>query len=139
MAPSGSSSLQRMGIAFLRVVVGVVFLAHGWQKLFVLGFASVAGKMQQLGMPLPMPSAVVVTLVEFLGGLGLVLGLRARWAAFFISIDMLVAVLAVHLRGGLFLPRGFEYALTLLAANVALTLLGPGALALDSLFSERKD
>ncbi len=139
MAASGSSSLQRLGIAFLRVVVGVVFLAHGWQKLFVLGFASVAGKMQQLGMPLPMPSAVVVTLVEFLGGLGLVLGLRARWAAFFISIDMLVAVLAVHLRGGLFLPKGFEYALTLLAASVALTLLGPGALALDSLFSERKD
>jgi len=139
MAASGSSSLQRLGLAFLRVVVGVVFLAHGWQKLFVLGFASVAGKMQQLGMPLPMPSAVVVTLVEFLGGLGLVLGLRARWAAFFISIDMLVAVLAVHLRGGLFLPKGFEYALTLLAASVALTLLGPGALALDSLFSERKD
>ncbi len=139
MSASGSSSLQRLGIAFLRVVVGVVFLAHGWQKLFVLGFASVAGKMQQLGMPLPMPSAVVVTLVEFLGGLGLVLGLRARWAAFFISIDMLVAVLAVHLRGGLFLPRGFEYALTLLAASVALALLGPGALALDSLFSERKD
>ncbi len=139
MAANGSSSLQRLGIAFLRVVVGVVFLAHGWQKLFVLGFASVAGKMQQLGMPLPMPSAVVVTLVEFLGGLGLILGLRARWAAFFISIDMLVAVLAVHLRGGLFLPRGFEYALTLLAASVALTLLGPGALALDSLFSERKD
>jgi putative oxidoreductase len=128
-----------LGIAFLRVVVGVVFLAHGGQKLFVLGFASVAGKMQQLGMPLPVPSAVVVTLVEFLGGLGLILGLRARWAAFFISIDMLVAVLAVHLRGGLFLPRGFEYALTLLAASVALTLLGPGALALDSLFSERKD
>jgi putative oxidoreductase len=139
MAASGSSSLQRLGIAFLRVVVGVVFLAHGWQKLFVLGFAIVAGKMQQLGMPLPMPSAVVVTLVEFLGGLGLILGLRSRWAAFFISIDMLVAVLAVHLRGGLFLPRGFEYALTLLAASVALSLLGPGALALDSLFSERKD
>ncbi len=139
MAANGSSSLQRLGIAFLRVVVGVIFLAHGWQKLFVLGFTNVAGKMQQLGMPLPMPSAVVVTLVEFLGGLGLILGLRARWAAFFISIDMLVAVLAVHLRGGLFLPRGFEYALTLLAASVALTLLGPGALALDSLFSERKD
>ena len=139
MAANGSSSLQRLGIAFLRVVVGVVFLAHGWQKLFVLGFASVARIMQQLGMPLPMPSAVVVTLVEFLGGLGLILGLRARWAAFFISIDMLVAVLAVHLRGGLFLPKGFEYALTLLAASIALTLLGPGALALDSLFSERKD
>jgi len=139
MAANGSSSLQRLGIAFLRVVVGVVFLAHGWQKLFVLGFKSVAAIMLQLGIPLPLPSAVVVTLVEFLGGLGLVLGLRARWAAFFISIDMLVAVLAVHLRGGLFLPKGFEYALTLLAASIALTLLGPGALALDSLFSERKD
>src|SRR3989442_3215181 len=105
MAASGSSSLQRLGIAFLRVVGGVVCLAHGSQKLFVLGFKSVAAIMLQLGIPLPLPSAVVVTLVEFLGGLGLVLGLRARWAAFFISIDMLVAVLAVHLRGGLFLDR----------------------------------
>ena len=73
---------------------------------------------------------MVVTLVEFFGGLALVLGLFTRWAAVLIACDMLVAVTVVHLRGGFFLPKGFEYALTMLAASIALALAGPGAAAL---------
>lgn len=124
-------------IGFLRVVVGVVFIMHGGQKLFA-GFGYVAGLMQQSGIPFPMPAAVVVTLVEFLGGLALALGLFARWAAFFISMEMLVAVLVVHLRNGFFLPHGFEYALTLLAASWVLAVAGPGAAALGAAIMKRK-
>ena len=127
--------LDAWGLLILRVVVGIVFLAHGSQKLFVFGFSRVAQMMGGVGIPLPEISGAVVTLVEFIGGILLILGLFTRWAALLLAIQMSVAVLAVHLKGGLFLPRGFEYALTLLAACAALALAGPGAAALDSKLS----
>ncbi len=125
--------LQGIGIAILRVVVGIVFLAHGGQKLFVYHFPGVAHAMASMGIPLPAISGVVVTLVEFIGGILLIVGLFTRWAAILLAIDMAVAVLAVHLKAGFFMQNGgFEYPLTLLAATVMLALAGGGALALDS-------
>ena len=122
------------GMTILRVVVGAIFIVHGGQKLFVFGIHNVDGMMKHLGIPLPQFFGVVVTLVEFLGGLGLVVGLLARWAAFFLAIDMAVAILKVHLPHGFFNPMGFEYPLSLFAACVALILIGPGAAALDNRF-----
>jgi putative oxidoreductase len=74
---------------------------------------------------------VVVGLVEFLGGLALLLGLLARYAAALLSIVMLVAMLRVHLPKGFFLPDGIEYTLALLGANISLLLSGAGEFALD--------
>jgi putative oxidoreductase len=138
MQSDGLTSPQGWGITLLRVVVGIVFLMHGGQKLFVLGFGGVAGFLGQLGIPAPMLAAVVVTAVEFLGGLALLLGLCARWAAIPLAINMLVAILTVHLRAGFFLPDGYEFALTLLAANVALALLGSGEASVDRLLEKRE-
>lgn len=137
MNPNGLTQLQGWGITTLRVVVGIVFLAHGGQKLFVWGFGGVAGFLGQVGIPAPMLAAVVVTLVELLGGLALLLGLFTRWAAIPLAINMVVAILTVHLRAGFFLPDGFEFALTLLAANVALILLGSGEASVDRLLEKR--
>jgi putative oxidoreductase len=123
--------LDARGITILRVTVGLIFVIHGGQKLFVFHFAGVSRSLAGMGIPLPDVSAVVVTLVEFLGGLLLIAGLFTRWAALFLAIEMAVALLAVHLRNGFFLPRGYEYTLALLAANLALALSGPGPLALD--------
>jgi putative oxidoreductase len=72
-----------------------------------------------------------VALLEFVGGIALVVGLGTRWIAMLFAIEMAVAVLKVHLSGGFFLPRGFEFALTMFAASIALALAGPGASALD--------
>lgn len=132
------SSLQpAWGIFVLRVIVGLVFLMHGGQKLFVYGFGGVAGSMANLGIPFPSLSAVVVTTVEFLGGAALVAGFFTRWAAALLATEMLVAILAVHLKGGFFLPAGFEYALTMLAANISLLLTGSGAGAVENTFTKR--
>jgi putative oxidoreductase len=128
------------GIMLLRVVVGIVFLAHGSQKLFTMGFAGVGRYLAGVGVPAPMPAAVVVTLVEFLGGAALVLGLATRPAALLLAFDMLVAILTVHLPNGFFAPRGVEFPLSLLAANVGLVLTGAGAASLDAvLWGGRED
>lgn len=138
MATGGLDARQGWGVAFLRVVVGIVFLAHGGQKLFVFGMAGVAGFMGQVGIPVPMLAAIVVTAVEFLGGLALVLGLFTRWAAIPLAIDMLVAILVVHLKAGFFLPNGYEFAFTLLGAALALALLGSGEASVDRVLERRR-
>jgi putative oxidoreductase len=120
------------GMLPLRIAVGLVFIVHGAQKLFVNGFGGVAGYFQTLGIPAPMLAAVVVTLVELLGGIALVLGLFTRWAALLLAIDMLVALFVVHLPKGFFISAGgYEFVLTLLGACLTLLLVGPGEAAID--------
>jgi len=129
--------LQGLGIAVLRWIVGVVFLVHGGQKLFVFHFAGTAAFFAKAGIPLPGVSAVVVTLVEFLGGAALILGIGTRVAAVLLAINMLGAIYFVHGRNGFFLQGGgYEYALAMLVSNVSLALTGPGLCAVDNLIWE---
>jgi len=118
-------------------MVGVVFLMHGGQKLFVWGFHGVAGFFGHVGVPFPAFFAVVVTLLEFLGGAALVFGLFTRWISLLLAVDMLVAVLAVKLKGGFFGGSGFEFELTLLVACLSLVLTGAGAASLDARLSKK--
>lgn len=131
--------MQGWGITLVRVMVGIVFLVHGLQKLFVSGIGGTAGFFESLAIPLPMVAAVVVTLVEIICGAALILGLATRWAAIPLAIDMLVAILLVHLPNGFIaVPNGgYEFALLLLVSNVSLVMAGAGALALDNLLSTR--
>ena len=122
--------MQACGLTVLRITIGIVFLVHGYQKLFKFGFHGVANGFAHFGIPFPLASAVVVTLVEFVGGILLIAGVATRVAAALNAIDMAVAVLAVHLKHGFYGPMGFELPLVLLAATVCLTLSGGGMLAL---------
>ncbi len=120
------------GLALLRIVVGVIFLAHGYQKLFVWHIGGVAGAFAQMGIPAPHVSAYLATFAEFFGGLALLLGLFTRLAPVPVAFTMVVAILQVHLKGGFFAPQGMEYPLTLFVANIALIVAGGGAFALDT-------
>jgi putative oxidoreductase len=122
---------QACGLTVLRVVVGVVFFMHGYQKLFKMGFHGVAGMFGHMGIPLPMVFAVIVTLVEFVGGILLIAGVAVRISAALLAVDIAVALLKVHLPHGFFAQTGgIELPLTLLGAAVCLAIAGGGALSL---------
>jgi len=130
---------QELALGLLRVTIGIVFLAHGYQKLFVWGIHGVAGTFGQTGIPLPVTSAYLASFAEFFGGLALLVGFGTRLAAIPVGFTMLVALLQVHLKGGFYLPTGFEYVMVLLAANIALVIGGGGAFAVENvLFKKRK-
>lgn len=128
---------QRVGLAVLRIVVGIVFMMHGYQKLFVFGFAGTIGAFGKMGIFLPGITGPLVAIVEFFGGLALVIGLLTRLAAFAIACDMLGAILLVHIGNGFFAPKGFEFVLTLFASAVALMFAGPGAFSADDALFRR--
>lgn len=126
-------SSKDLGLTLLRVIVGTVFLAHGYQKFFIWGIGGVTAGFAQLGIPVPHLAAYLAASAEFFGGLALLLGLFTRFAAIPVAITMMVAILQVHMKGGFFAPQGVEYPLTLLFANIALIVAGGGAFALDNL------
>src|SRR5690349_9371006 len=94
------------GLLVLCVGLGIVFAMHGWQKLFQLGVPGVAGFFGMLGVPVPEVAAIVVSLLELIGGVTIVIGLFTRCLAIPLAIDMLVAALLVHIWGGFFAPNG---------------------------------
>jgi putative oxidoreductase len=102
-----------------------------------MGFGNLGNYLGSQGIPVPGISAIVLTLAEFLGGIVLLTGFFTRWVALALAFDMLVAMLKVHLKGGFFLPQGFEFVLTLLAALLTLALAGGGAAALDGRLKTR--
>ncbi|MBI2668965.1 DoxX family protein [Candidatus Woesearchaeota archaeon] len=123
---------QEWGLVFLRLALGIVFFIHGIGKFFVVGpygagLGGTAGYFQSVGIPVPLFFAGVVAVVETLGGLAILLGLFTRWAALGIAIDMLVAILLVHMPKGFSLMNGgVEYPLVLFSAAVTLLFTGAG-------------
>ena len=137
MTQSIESVLERWGFMPLRLVVGVVFLMHGAQKLFVFGLAGTADIMGKLGIPLATLAAAVVIAAELLGGLAIIIGLFARWAGVVLAIEMLVAIPVARLAGGFFAPYGYEFEFTLLGACLTFAALGSGGMSLERYLGAR--
>ena len=127
-----------LGLAMLRVVVGVIFVAHGAQKLFEYGLGNVATNFGKMGIPAASVTGPLVALVEFFGGLGLIGGLLTRLSGLGLSINMLGAIVFVHLSKGLMGPGGFEFPLALLAAGATLAVTGAGRYSLDHFIAARR-
>lgn len=127
--PPGSVDASLM---VLRVVLGVVFMAHGGQKLFWFGIEGTTASFIQMGIFLPSLTAPAVTVVELFGGIAVLLGILTRLAAFGIGVVMLGAMFMVHLPAGFFQPDGIEFPLVNLGIATALALTGPGAYSLDA-------
>jgi putative oxidoreductase len=134
-----------VALTILRLGLGVVFLAHGAQKLLGCfggyGFHGTMGFFEHMGMPAPVAFLVICT--EFFGGLGLIVGLLTRIAALGIGVEMIGAIFMVHLKNGFFMNwygtqkgEGFEYHLLAIAMAAALLLRGAGAFSLDRALSK---
>src|SRR2546428_7037770 len=100
MFAQGNSWTANWGLVPLRLVVGLVFIVHGGQKLFVFGLGGAAGFMAKVGIPWPFLAAVVVIAVEILGGPALILGLGTRLAAAPPALYIVVGLLARRLPAG---------------------------------------
>lgn len=124
-------------LTFLRLVVGFVFVFHGYGKF--AGDASIAGfaqGLESMGMPLPLLNAYLAVAAEFIGGLMLMLGLGARLASIPIIFTMLVAIAMVHGKNGFSMAAsGFEYNLVLIAGALPILRNGGGLFSLDSLIA----
>ena len=129
---------QSLGLTIVRVITGIIFMAHGGQKLFSFGIAGVTAGFTQMGVPLPGITAPLVAILEFFGGLALVIGLLTRLAALGLAINMLGAIFLVHLAAGFFLPQGYEFALLLFMTSLALVIGGPGRYAIDDMIARRR-
>ena len=124
------------GLTILRIFVGIIFAAHGSQKLFGWfgggGLAGTAQWMESIGLAPGTLMAALAGGTEFFGGLALIVGLLARPAALGLSFTLLVAIFSVHISNGLFMANnGSECALALLGGTVAVLIEGAGKLSID--------
>ncbi|MFN3987344.1 MAG: DoxX family protein [Rhodocyclaceae bacterium] len=126
----------------LRLPIGLILAAHGAQKLFGwfggYGLEGTGQWMASIGLAPGYLMALLAGSAEFFGGLALIAGLLTRPAAALSAFTMLVAIFTVHIDNGLFMANnGYEFALALLAATLALTLQGGGRYAADGLIAQR--
>jgi putative oxidoreductase len=134
-----------VALTSLRVVLGVVFFAHGAQKMLGwfggFGFHATIGAFTHMGMPVPM--ALLIMCTEFFAGLGLIFGLLTRIASLGVAGLMIGAIFMVHLPNGFFMNwmgtqkgEGIEFHLLALAMAATLLLRGAGAFSLDRALSK---
>jgi len=126
----------------LRIPVGIIFAAHGAQKLFGwfggYGLEGTGKWMASIGIEPGLLMAALAGGAEFFGGLALLLGLLVRPAAAVLGFTMLVAIFSVHIGNGLFMSNnGIEFGLALLAVTVSLLVSGAGRVSVDAMLAER--
>ncbi len=112
----------------LRLALGVILVRHGWPKLKSENLKNFSGWLGGIGFPLPMFWAIIVAIVEFFGGFGLLLGLLTFWINLLIVIQFLVIIFIVN-RTKPFADKEFD--ILILAAALALMFLGSGYWSLD--------
>lgn len=145
------SPMAGWGIAILRIAVGMIFVAHGAQKLFGAfggpGLSGTAGYFTYLGLSPAYPLAVLWAVVEFGCGVLVFLGAWTRWAAIPLAIGMAVAIWKAHFVNGFFINwalaagvgHGYEFNLVLIAACACLALTGAGELSVDQLLDRNAE
>ena len=132
------STSDNWGLLGLRLVTGVIFIAHGLPKFGFMGGGGLEGTAAWLGgmgVPLPMLNAVLVASSETVGGVMLIVGFMTRFAAATQVIAMLVAIFMVHWSNGFTANGGYQWALLMAAAAFALMMDGAGRYSVDRMMS----
>ncbi|MEE2570592.1 DoxX family protein [Pseudarthrobacter sp. J64] len=126
-------------LAVLRIALGFVFLAHGWQKFNQFTIAGTQASFGQMGVPAAEIAAPIIATLELVGGIALILGIFTRVAGALLALNMLGALFLVHAPAGVFAAEGgYELVLILGAGALALALAGAGKFSVDNaLFGRR--
>ncbi|MGY1642640.1 DoxX family protein [Geodermatophilus sp. SYSU D00703] len=128
-----------LAVLLTRIAVGLVFFAHGWQKLFTNGIDGTAAFFDSVGVPAASAAAWFAAVVELAGGAALVLGLAVPVAGLLLLVDMIGAFVLVHAGAGLFVDQGgYELVLVLGAAALVLAAVGAGRFSVDHLLAGRR-
>ncbi|MFC3883859.1 DoxX family protein [Bacillus songklensis] len=132
--------MEAVGFLIIRLVVGLYYAAHGSMKAFGWfgggGPKATGAFFEQIGIKPGTTMALLAGIGEFVGGILFVLGFLTPLAAILIIIPMIVAIITVHGKNGLFSDKGgIEYNLVLIAIALGFMLTGPGSLSLDSVFN----
>ena len=126
------SRLTTTAITTLRIVLGFLFAAHGWQKFNEWTIAGTQASFAKMGVPAAEIAAPAVAVLEFAGGIALVLGILTRVVAALLALNMLGALFLVHAPAGVFAANGgYELVLLLAAGAFALALTGAGRASVD--------
>lgn len=132
--------IQPYAILIGRIILGVVFIAHGWQKFSVNGMEATAQGFESMGIPAPTLSAYFAVAAEILGGAAFIVGALLPLAGLALSVVMFGAMYFVHLDGGFYSrDGGYEYVLTLAVLALAFGFSGGGAWAVDSLWLNKRN
>ncbi|PMG08584.1 oxidoreductase, partial [Vibrio breoganii] len=126
----------------LTLPIGLIFMAHGAQKLFAMfggyGLEGTGEWMASIGLAPGYLMALMAGSAEFFGGLFIIIGLLTRPTALVLAFTMIVAIVTVHLENGLFMSNnGYEFGLALAVISFALMFQGGGRLAIDNLIAKR--
>ncbi|AWH92573.1 DoxX family protein [Dietzia lutea] len=125
-------TLRDVAILLARVGIGVVFVAHGWQKFFTLGLARVGEQFAGYGIPQPEVTAAIVAGVELVAGVALVAGLLTPLAGILLGVDMAGALYFVHATHGPFVTQnGWELVVALGVGAPLIAAVGAGRFSID--------
>lgn len=130
--------MTSFALLIARIGVGVVFVAHGWQKFNDMGLSAVGAGFDGMGVPAPQLAAYFATFVELIGGALLLLGAFTAVAGLLLALNMLGAFVFVHVQNGVFVnDGGFELVVALGVASLLLAVLGAGKYSLDAMLGDK--
>ena len=136
---TSTSTRQDITLLIGRVALGVVLIAHGWQKFFTYGISGATASFEQMGIPLAGAAATFAALVELVGGILLIVGFAVPLVGLLVAIDMIGALLFVHAPNGVFVgDGGYELVLVIAALGVVFAGVGAGGYAVDRLLAGKQ-
>ncbi|MBP6860449.1 MAG: DoxX family protein [Candidatus Pacebacteria bacterium] len=129
------SRFHGVELFLIRIVVGAIFVAHGYEK-YVGGVAGVANMLTKYNFPAPDMFAVILIAAELIGGTLLILGALTHWVSKVLTIVAAVALVVVHLPNGFTGQGGYEFILLILVCCIALMIAGPGKWSVDAMMKK---
>ena len=130
--------MTSLALLIARIGLGIVFVAHGWQKFNDMGVGAVGAGNTKMAVPAPELAAYYATFVELVGGAALLIGAFTAVAGVLLTLDMLGALLLVHIKNGVFVTEGgFELVVALGAGALLLAVIGAGKYSVDALLGKK--